>query len=115
MGEECGERTPFRYFTDHLDPAIAEAAREGRKREFAAYSGFAGEVPDPGAEETFLRSRLSRVEVPGTRDHYRRLLSLRRRLPREVRTEVDGARLTMRRGDATLVADFERKTVELTA
>jgi maltooligosyltrehalose trehalohydrolase len=113
MGEEYGEPNPFRYFTDHLDPAIAEATREGRKREFAAYSGFAGEVPDPQAEETFLRSRLSRVELPGTRDHYRRLLSLRRRLPREVRTEVDGARLTMRRGDAVLVADFERRTVTL--
>jgi maltooligosyltrehalose trehalohydrolase len=113
MGEEYGERNPFRYFTDHLDPAIAEATRKGRKREFAAYSGFAGDVPDPEAEETFLRSRLSRVELPGTRDHYRRLLSLRRRLPREVWTEVDGARLTMRRGDAILVADFERRTVTL--
>jgi maltooligosyltrehalose trehalohydrolase len=113
MGEEYGEPNPFRYFTDHLDPTIAEAAREGRKREFAAYSGFAGEVPDPQAEETFLRSRLSRLERPGTRDRYRRLLALRRRLPREVRTEVDGSRLTMRRGDAVLVADFERRTVTL--
>lgn len=115
MGEEYGERNPFRFFTDHLDPAIAEAAREGRKREFAAYSGFAGEVPDPQAEETFLGSRLSRVEAPGTRDRYRRLLALRRRLPREVRTEVDGSRLTMRRGDAVLVADFEQRTVTLSA
>ena len=115
MGEEYGERSPFRFFTDHLDPVIAEAAREGRKREFAAYSGFAGEVPDPQAEETFLQSRLSRVEAPGMRDRYRRLLALRRRLPREVRTEVDGSRLTMRRGDAALVADFERRTVTLSA
>jgi maltooligosyltrehalose trehalohydrolase len=114
MGEEYGETNPFQYFTDHLDPRIAEAAREGRKREFAAYSGFSEEVPDPQAEETFLRSRLSRIERPGTRDHYRRLLSLRRRLPREVRAEVDGGKLTMRRGDATLVADFEQKTVALT-
>jgi maltooligosyltrehalose trehalohydrolase len=114
MGEEYGERNPFLYFTDHLDPSVAEAAREGRKREFAAYSGFSGEVPDPEAEETFLRSRLSRVEQPGTRDHYRRLLSLRRSLPREVRTEVDGRKLTMQRGDATLVADFDQKTVGLT-
>jgi maltooligosyltrehalose trehalohydrolase len=113
MGEEYGERNPFRFFTDHVDPRVAEAAREGRKREFAAYSGFSGGVPDPQAEETFLGSRLSRVERPGTRDHYRGLLSLRRSLPREVRTEVEGARLTMRRGDATLVADFERKTLAL--
>ncbi len=115
MGEEYGERNPFRFFTNHVDPAAAEAAREGRKREFAAYRGFAAEVPDPEAEETFLRSRLSWVEVPGRRDHYRRLLSLRRTLPREVRTEVEGQRLTMRRGDATLVADFDQKTAVLTA
>jgi maltooligosyltrehalose trehalohydrolase len=113
MGEEYGERNPFRFFTNHVDPAVAEATREGRKREFAAYRGFAAEVPDPEAVETFLRSRLSRVEVPGTRDHYRRLLSLRRTLPPEVRTEVEGSRLTMRRGGATLVADFDQKTVVL--
>jgi maltooligosyltrehalose trehalohydrolase len=115
MGEEYGERNPFRFFANHVDPAVAKATREGRKREFAAYRGFAAEVPDPEEEETFLRSRLSRVEVPGRRDHYRRLLSLRRRLPREVRTAVEGLKLTMRRGDATLVADFEQKTVVLTA
>jgi maltooligosyltrehalose trehalohydrolase len=115
MGEEYGERNPFRFFTDHVDPAVADATREGRKREFAAYSGFAGEVPDPGAEETFVSSRLSRVQRPGTRDHYRTLLSLRRTLPREVSTEVEGSKLTMRRGDATLVADFGRKTAVLTA
>jgi maltooligosyltrehalose trehalohydrolase len=113
MGEEYGEQNPFQYFTGHLDPAIAEAVRAGRKREFAAYSGFSGDVPDPQAEETFLRSRLSRVELPGTRDHYRRLLALRRRLPPEMRTEVEGSRLTMRRGDAVLAADFERKSVTL--
>ena len=113
MGEEYGERNPFQYFTDHDDPKVAEAAREGRRREFAAYREFSGEVPDPQAEETFLRSRLSRVELPGTRDRYRRLLSLRRSLPREVRTEVEGGRLTVRRGDATLVADFDEKTVAL--
>ena len=47
------------------------------------------------------------------RDHYRRLLALRRRLPREVRMDVDGQKLTLRRGNATLVADFAAKTAEL--
>jgi len=91
----------------------AEAARDGRKREFAEYRGFAGEIPDPQDEDTFLRSRLSRIERPGTRDHYRRLLSLRRSLPREVRTEVEGGKLTVRRGGASLVVDFDEKTVAL--
>jgi hypothetical protein len=51
--------------------------------------------------------------MPGTRDHYRRLLALRRSLPREVETEANGRTLTMRRGATTLVVDFDARTVEL--
>ena len=48
MGEEYGERAPFQFFTDHIDAEIADATREGRRREFAAFAEFAGEeVPDP--------------------------------------------------------------------
>ena len=36
QGEEYGETAPFQYFTDHIDPVIADATREGRRREFAA-------------------------------------------------------------------------------
>jgi maltooligosyltrehalose trehalohydrolase len=116
MGEEYGERNPFQFFTDHIDPLVAEATRQGRRREFAAYPGFDREdVPDPQDPETFRRSMLSRREVPGVRDHYRRLLGLRRRLPREVRVETDGQVLTMRRGEAALVVDFAARTVELQA
>jgi maltooligosyltrehalose trehalohydrolase len=114
MGEEYGERNPFLYFTDHVSAATAAAAREGRRREFAAWSAFSGEdVPDPQDEETFLRSRLSRREVPGVREHYRRLLALRRNLPRDVQTEVRGRMLIVRRGHATLVADFTARTVDI--
>jgi maltooligosyltrehalose trehalohydrolase len=99
QGEEYGERRPFQYFTDHVDPAIAEATREGRRREF----GFAGEVPDPQAEETFLRSKLDRSQADeALREHYRRLLALRRKLPRSVRTEIQGDVLTVQRGGYTL-------------
>jgi maltooligosyltrehalose trehalohydrolase len=115
MGEEYGEPNPFQFFADHTDPEIAEATREGRKKEFAAYAAFSREdVPDPQDPETFRRSRLSRRERPGVRDHYRRLLALRRRLPRDVRVDRDGQALRMRRGEATLVVDFAAKTVELT-
>jgi maltooligosyltrehalose trehalohydrolase len=114
MGEEYGESNPFQFFTDHIDPAIAEGTREGRKKEFAAWSAFAGaDVPDPQARETFARSKLSRREDAKTRDHYRKLLALRRNLPRDVRAEASGQVLTMRRGNATLVVDFAAKTVEL--
>jgi maltooligosyltrehalose trehalohydrolase len=59
MGEEYGETSPFQFFTDHIDPAIAEATREGRKKEFAGWAAFSGEdVPDPQAIETFERSKL---------------------------------------------------------
>jgi maltooligosyltrehalose trehalohydrolase len=70
-------------------------------------------VPDPQDEETFLRSRLSRREVPGVRDRYRRLLARRRTLPREVQAEAHGRTLTMRRGNVTLVANFDALTVEI--
>jgi maltooligosyltrehalose trehalohydrolase len=114
MGEEYGEESPFQFFTDHIDPRVADAAREGRRREFAAWSAFAGDdVPDPQDPETFRRSKLSRRERPGVRDHYRRLLALRRRLPPEVDVQADGQVLRMRRGEATLVADFGACTVEL--
>jgi maltooligosyltrehalose trehalohydrolase len=118
MGEERGERRPFLFFSDHVDPAIAEATRAGRKREFADFEAFSGrEVPDPQAKETFLRSKLARDGDPGLRDWYERLLRLRRELPREVETEVDeDARvLRVRRGRAELVVDFRALTAELRA
>ena len=59
MGEEYGETRPFLFFTDHIDPRIADATRKGRKKEFAAWASFTHEdVPDPQALETFERSKL---------------------------------------------------------
>ena len=115
MGEEYGERNPFQFFTDHIDPSIAEATREGRRREFARFAAFAGEdVPDPQAEETFLRSKLDRSRAGDElRAFYAELLRLRRELPPEVDVDVDGSILRARRGNVALVADFARKTVEL--
>ena len=109
MGEEYGERRPFRFFTDHVDPAVAEATREGRRREFA----FAGDVPDPQAPETFESSTLSREELPGIRELYRDLLRLRRELSRAPRARADGAVVTVRRGDAELGLDFAARTFRL--
>ncbi|MGH7580609.1 MAG: malto-oligosyltrehalose trehalohydrolase, partial [Gemmatimonadales bacterium] len=56
MGEEHGESNPFLYFTSHGDPALVDAVREGRRREFEAFA-WSGEVPDPQLEDTFDRSR----------------------------------------------------------
>jgi maltooligosyltrehalose trehalohydrolase len=111
MGEEHDERAPFQFFTDHIDPFIAEATREGRKREFAAFTSFSGEqVPDPQDPATFQRSRVSHPEPDA---FFAELIRLRRELPRELDVAAAGRVLTLRRGDATLVADLERKTVEL--
>jgi maltooligosyltrehalose trehalohydrolase len=57
MGEEYGETAPFLYFMDHSDPALIEAVREGRKREFMEIAHH-GNPPDVKSEETFNRSRL---------------------------------------------------------
>ena len=112
MGEEWLETAPFQFFTDHIDPAIAEATREGRRREFADFTSFSGEeVPDPQALETFLRSKLDPRDPDPL---YRELLALRRDLPLEfeAETDEDAKVLRLRRGDATLVADFDRLRVE---
>jgi maltooligosyltrehalose trehalohydrolase len=80
MGEEYGEKAPFQYFTSHSDADLIEAVRKGRGEEFDDFV-WAGEPPDPDAEETFLRSRLTRVEDGSLRELYRELLALRRETP----------------------------------
>ena len=119
MGEEYGEQRPFQFYTDHVDPTVAEATREGRKREFARFAAFAGEdVPDPQDPATFARSKLDRSSADeDLRAFYKRLLTLRRELQREVEVEADeqARTLTVRRGRAELRADFANTTVELHA
>ena len=111
MGEECLTDRPFQFFTDHIDPAIAEATRQGRKKEFEAFASFAGEVPDPQSVETFLRSKLGMCEPDPL---YRELLALRRELPRELKiVEMGETRLHLRRGGTDLVADFAAQQVEI--
>jgi maltooligosyltrehalose trehalohydrolase len=112
MGEEYDESHPFQFFTDHIDPEIAQATREGRRREFERFAAFAGEdVPDPQSVETFLRSKLDRGD--GDSDHrryYRSLLVLRRRLlpfPVEKVTADEEQRvLRVQRGPLELVMNF---------
>jgi maltooligosyltrehalose trehalohydrolase len=116
MGQEYGETNPFQFFTDHLDPAIAEATRQGRREEFASFADFsAEELPDPQARATFERSKLDHRGDESLRRLVAELIALRRGLPRAVELEVDEeARLMrVRRGPAELVADFRRLTAEI--
>ena len=48
MGEEHGEANPFLYFVSHGDPALVEAVREGRRREFAVVRLERGGPRSPG-------------------------------------------------------------------
>ncbi|MCW5736895.1 MAG: malto-oligosyltrehalose trehalohydrolase [Enhydrobacter sp.] len=74
MGEERMAQTPFQFFTDYTGD-LADAVREGRRREFASFTRFGGEdIPDPNARETFERSR---VPPSGDDSLYRTLLKLR--------------------------------------
>ena len=62
MGEEWGETRPFAFFTD-FHGELADAVREGRRREFRRFPAFADEamrdrIPDPNAQTTFAASRL---------------------------------------------------------
>ncbi len=61
MGQEWGAETPFLFFTDHHGE-LAEAVRQGRRREFAKFAAFADPqrralIPDPNAVTTFDASR----------------------------------------------------------
>jgi maltooligosyltrehalose trehalohydrolase len=88
MGEEWGAREPFSFFCDFHDE-LADAVHEGRRREFAHFPEFVSDearaaIPDPNAEETFLRSRLDwertgEGEHADALDRHRELLALRRR------------------------------------
>ncbi|MFE7708064.1 malto-oligosyltrehalose trehalohydrolase [Streptomyces sp. NPDC057486] len=123
MGEEWGARTPWQFFTDHTDPALAEAVRSGRRREFAAHGWAAGDIPDPQDPATRDRSCLDWTE-PESEPHariqawYRELIALRRAMPdlsdpdlASVKTAFDEqARwLAYRRGDLRIAVNLDEK------
>lgn len=105
MGEEWGELNPFLYFVSHSDPALIDAVRQGRKREFAAFQTTA-DAPDPQDEYTFNRSKLqwSRLSQEPHRTlfrYYQTLLALRKQSPlrhpnrESVAVVVDESRQTL--------------------
>ena len=117
MGEEHGEDAPFQFFTDHIDADIAEATREGRRREFAPFATFAHEVPDPQDRATFERSVLTREGDPALRTLYRRLLALRRELraaPLRVTGWAEAPRhVRVERGPYEIVTNLEEGDLAL--
>ncbi|MFE0688494.1 malto-oligosyltrehalose trehalohydrolase [Streptomyces xiamenensis] len=83
MGEEWGAGSPWQFFTDHQDPALAEAVRQGRRAEFAAHGWAAGDIPDPQDPATRDRSVLRHPAAQDLREltrWHRRLIRIRRAL-----------------------------------
>jgi malto-oligosyltrehalose trehalohydrolase len=83
MGEEAASTSPYQFFTDHHGE-LADAVREGRRKEFASFAAFSDpaqreKIPDPNAAETFERSRPQpRAGHDEREELYRKLLALRR-------------------------------------
>jgi maltooligosyltrehalose trehalohydrolase len=101
MGQEWAASTPFQFFTDHNEE-LGPRVTEGRKEEFADFSGFDGTVPDPQAPATFERSVLDwdeprRPPHDGVLALYRDLLALRPALGAPMHAEAPT--------DTTLVVD----------
>jgi 1,4-alpha-glucan branching enzyme len=95
MGEEDASTTPFYFFTDYQGE-LAQAVRDGRRREFAKFSVFADPalretIPDPNSLSSFERSVPCYDPDRGAarREFYRRLLAVRRA---EVVPRLVGAR-----------------------
>jgi malto-oligosyltrehalose trehalohydrolase len=86
MGEEWAAAQPFPFFCD-FGPELAEAVRNGRRREFARFPAFSdpatlSRIPDPTAEETFAAAKLAWDDVlcephAGWLDWYCRVLAVR--------------------------------------
>ena len=87
MGDESAAPEPFLFFTDYRGE-LADAVREGRRKEFAEFSTFNAQdadslIADPNDPETFARSRPDlRVPERGPRREmltlYQHLLAVRR-------------------------------------
>jgi maltooligosyltrehalose trehalohydrolase len=112
MGEEYGETAPFLYFISHGDPALARAAREGRRRDFAGF-GWLGEAPDPQDPETFGRSRLDwsrRSSEPHRTIEalHRELFRLRRSVPALTAFDPSSKRVWTDAGSGVLALRRER-------
>ena len=118
QGEEWAAATPFQYFTDHEDAALARAVSKGRQSEFAAFGWTPEQVPDPQDPATFERSRLDWSEPviepqPAMLDWYRRLVALRREIPGlrdgrrpAVRTDVDAGWIALDRDRVSVIANL---------
>ncbi|HSD62487.1 MAG TPA: malto-oligosyltrehalose trehalohydrolase [Ignavibacteriaceae bacterium] len=85
MGEEFGENNPFLYFVSFLNKDLNKAVKKGRLEEFWGLNRK-DELPDPYAEETFLKSKLE-WEKLNKNNHktlhsfYKNIIGMRKTIP----------------------------------
>jgi maltooligosyltrehalose trehalohydrolase len=119
QGEEWNASSPFLYFTDHSDEELAEAVREGRRREFSGFGWKPEEIPDPQDESTFTRSKLDWAETQRTEGKdmlqwYKNLAAFRRSHPAlrrgrrnmQVTFDEQDRWLMVQRDDVLLLCNF---------
>lgn len=119
QGEEWGATSPFLYFTDHADPRLADAVRDGRRADFAGFGWEPDAIPDPQDLSTFEAARLDWTEAGKDRHEdllawYRQLIGLRAAYPDLTDPRLDRAHstcdeaagwLTVRRGSLLIAAN----------
>ncbi len=90
MGQEWSASTPFQFFTDH-NHELGQLVTAGRRQEFRHFAAFRDpktreSIPDPQAESTFTRTKLSWEELTvaphaGVHALYQQFLALRQTHP----------------------------------
>lgn len=121
QGEEWAASSPFRYFTDHQDPALGTMVSRGRREEFAAFGWDPADVPDPQDPATFTASKLDWSDLTAephasTLSWYRSLLALRHTTPdladgpATARTDPEAGWLVMDRRSVRVAANFSDRT-----
>lgn len=113
MGDEWGSTDPFLFFTDY-EGQLADAVREGRRKEFAKFAAFNDpqrreKIPDPNDVRTFEASRATPADKGPAQQawhaFYTELLSLRhaRLVPHLAHARARGAVVL---GEAAVLADW---------
>jgi len=129
MGEEWAASTPWQFFASFPDPDLADAVRNGRRREFGRHGWGESDVPDPMDPATFERSKLDWSELSDP-DHadilelYRSLIALRREHPElsdpsltdfSVEVADDDSWIVMHRGRFQVRVDFAAGSIDVTS
>jgi maltooligosyltrehalose trehalohydrolase len=127
MGEEWGASTPWRFFTSHPEPELAEMIRAGRLEEFAQMEWGTSDVPDPQDPRTFEVSRLDWSEVEQSPHAEllaltKQLIDIRHMYPDFTDPRFDEGRavsndehgwLLLERGNMIMVVNFHERPTEV--